>query len=318
MAVFHIVLFAASALGLTLAGNWLVAAFERIARYFAWREFVAAFFIMSFAVSVPEIFIGVSSAIRGIPELSFGNIIGANVVHFTLAIALGTLFMGGLDVHSKMAQTSGIFAIAIAVLPALLILDGNLSRIDGGVLILFFAVYSFWLFSKEQRFSRVYRRRNSDSQGLTERGFMRDAAIFAGGAALLGASSQGIIVSARFFADALGIPLVVVGILIVGLGTALPETYFAIVSARHGHSWMIVGNLLGATAFTASFVLGLVALIRPIVIDDFSPYVVARVFLIISAVLFLIFIRTNERITRYEALILLFLYIAFIFVEMLL
>jgi len=147
---------------------------------------------------------------------------------------------------------------------------------------------------------------------------MRDAAVFAVGAALLGASAQGIILSASFFAAALGIPLVVVGILIVGLGTALPETYFAIISARHGHSWMIVGNLLGATAFTASFVLGLVVLIRPIVIDDFSPYFIARIFLIISAAAFLIFIRTNERITRHEAVFLLFLYIAFIFVEMLL
>ncbi len=317
MAVFHIALFIVSSVMLAIAGNWLVDVLNRLARYLSLKEFVAAFFFMSFAVSIPELFIGVSAALQGIPELSFGNIVGANVVHFTLAIALGTLFLGGLEVESKMVQTSTMFAIIIAVLPALLILDGDLSRIDGMVLISFFIFYSIWLFSKKDRFSKVYA--SDDSAGYMSRfRFLRDLAIFGAGALLILASAQGIILSSAFFANALGLPLVVVGILIVGLGTALPETYFSIISGRDGNAGMIVGNLLGATVFTTTMVLGLVALIHPITVTDFSPYAVSRFFLALSAVLFLLFIRSYHRISRREAVILLFLYIAFVFVETLL
>lgn len=316
MAVFHIALFLVSSVVLAMVGNMLVNALNRLARYLSLKEFVAAFFLMSFAVSIPELFIGVSAALQGIPELSFGNIVGANVVHFTLAIALGTLFLGGLEVESKMIQTSTMFAIIIAILPALLILDGNLSRIDGMVLISFFLFYSIWLFSKKDRFSKVYATGDSAGYGSRFR-FLRDLAIFGAGAILIFASAQGIIASSAFFAEALGLPLVIVGILIVGLGTALPETYFAIRSGREGNSGVIVGNLLGATVFTTTLVLGLVALISPITVTDFSPYAVSRVFLTLSAVLFLLFIRSHHRISRREAVILLFLYIAFVFVEML-
>ena len=105
-------------------------------------------------------------------------------------------------------------------------------------------------------------------------------------------------------------PLVAIGVLVVGLGTALPETYFAIASARRGNQFMIIGNLLGSTVFTASFVLGLVAFLYPIVITDFSPYIIARAFLIISGITLLVFSRTGNKLTSREAFILLgFLFI---------
>src|SRR3989344_124304 len=124
MTVFYVLVFLISSAILALAGDWLVRSLARIARYFGWKDFLAAFFIMSFAVSIPELLVGVSAAMQGIPELSFGNIMGANMIHVTLAIALAALVLGGIRFDGKVVRASADFTIVIALLPFLLMLDG--------------------------------------------------------------------------------------------------------------------------------------------------------------------------------------------------
>ncbi len=316
MALFYVSVFLLSSIMLAIAGDWLVRSLARIARYFGWQEFIAAFFIMSVAVSVPELFIGITAAAEGIPELSFGNIVGANIIHFTLALALATIVLGELKFESVQIRTSVNFTFLFALLPFLLMIDGDLSRADGVILMSSFFIYVLWVFSKRERFSQQYQPLALNGHQLLSplekfRQFMKDVGLFVAGISVLIAASQGIVNSAAFFADIFNIPLVVVGVFIVGLGTALPETYFAVASARRGNAWMVVGNLLGSTVLTASFVLGLVAFIHPIVIVDFSPYVVARAFLVMSAVALLLFSRTEHKITSREAFAMLTLYILF-------
>lgn len=314
----YILIFIISCFFLTLSGNWLIESLTRMARFLGWKEFVVAFFVMSFAASLPELLIGITSAFHKIPELSFGNIVGANVIHFTLAIAISALILKGIEVESHTVQAGSFFAVIAAILPLLLILDGVLSRIDGVLLILAFVFYISWLFSKRERFSKIY-----DSTGFTHliikdfKVFLKDIGILLGGVMILLLSAEGIIRSASFFARTLDFSLPLIGILIVGLGTALPETWFCLQAARKGQSWMVLGNLMGCTAVTATLVLGIVALICPIEIIDFSPFAIARFFLIISALFFLFFIRTDRKITKKEALFLLGLYILFVLVEIL-
>ena len=321
MFVFYIVVFIISCLLLFWVGNFLVEALMRMARFLGWKEFVVAFFVVAFAASIPELLIGISSALHKIPELSFGNIVGANIIHFSLAVALCVLILkGSMTVESRTVQAGSAFAVLAAILPLLLILDGTLGRIDAIILILAFVFYVSWLFSKRERFVKIY----DEIQGKQKRPvkqfkvFLKDLGLLFGGIIVLLISAEGIIRSAGFFAQALNIPLALVGILIVGAGTALPETYFCLqVATRRGQSWMILGNLMGCTAVTATLVLGIVALIHPIAIPDFSPFAIARFFLIISAVFFFLFARTGQKITKKEALFLLGLYILFVLVEIL-
>ena len=78
---------------------------------------------------------------------------------------------------------------------------------------------------------------------------------------------------------------------------------------------MILGDLMGSVIICSTLVLGIVALISPIVIYDFSPFVVARAFLIISALFFFFAIRSDKRITKIEALVLLSIYVFFVITE---
>ena len=79
---------------------------------------------------------------------------------------------------------------------------------------------------------------------------------------------------------------------------------------------MVLGNLMGSIIVPATLVLGIVALIRPIEIADFSPFAIARLFLIIAAFFFLFFVRTGKKITKKEAIFLLLIYIAFVTAEL--
>jgi len=317
MMSFYVLIFLACCVLLYFSGEWVIGGLMRMARFLGWREFVVAFFVMAFAASLPNLFIGITSALHKIPQLSFGDVAGNNLVALTIAIALAVLISKKeLPAESRTVQTTSIFTIIAALLPLLLILDGKLSRIDGILLIAFFIFYLFWLFSKRERFTKIY-----DTHKIPIikefKLFLKDLGKLILGIMLLIIAAQGIVASAQFFAKSFDIALVLIGVLITGLGSALPEIYFAVASAKRGETWMILGDLMGAVIVPATLVLGIVALIHPIEISDFSPLAIARFFLIISALFFLFFVRTDRKITKKEALFLLSIYLIFVLVEIL-
>lgn len=313
----YILIFIISCLVLVRSGIWAVQALTRIAHFLGWKEFVVAFIFMAFATSIPELFIGISSAFSKIPELSLGNIFGANIIVLTLAVGMAVLIFGGLGIERSTVRRNSVFMTVVSLLPLLLLLDGDLSRIDGGILLLAFAFYMAWLFDQKEFFTKIYddtpvvkdRRSNID--------YFKNMGIFFSSVLLLLLAAQGIIYSASLFAQSVGMPLGVVGILIVGAGTALPEVYFSIRAGWGGQSPMILGNLMGSIVINSTLVLGIVALIHPIEITDFSPYSIARIFLIISIIYFLFISRTRDKISRKEALGLILIYLAFLAFEIL-
>jgi cation:H+ antiporter len=101
---------------------------------------------------IPNLIIGIVSALNGIPELSFGDVIGSNIFDISIVIGLAALLSrGGLSSSSKTVQTSALFTLFIALLPLLLVFDGILSRADGIILLVSFLIYSAWLFSKKEQ-----------------------------------------------------------------------------------------------------------------------------------------------------------------------
>jgi len=310
---FYVLIFIISCFLLIFSGRWLVNSLTRIARFLGWKEFVVAFFTIALGASLPNLFVGIISALNKIPQLSLGDVIGANIFDLTITVALAAFISRqGISAPSRTVQGSSIFTIGSAILPLILILDGNLSRIDGFLLILTFAFYVLWLFRKEERFKKVY-------DGVPEikgwKYFLEDIGLLILSIILLILGAEGIVKSSSFFATTLGLPLIFIGIFIVGIGDCLPETFFAIRAARHGQDWMILGNLMGSVMITATLVLGTVAIICPIEFFDFSILAIGRIFLVLSALFFLIFLRTGRKITRKEAIFLILIYILFVLIQ---
>lgn len=307
----NIIIFIFSCGLLAFAGRGLIRALIRIAKFLALKEFVVAFFAITLAASAPNFFVGVISALRGIPALSLGDVIGGNVIDLTLVVFLA-VFVGksAIDTNSRVVQDSALFTSAMAVLPLFLILDGTLSRGDGIALLVTFLFYIFWMFSKKERYCKTY---DGELMGPTD--FLKDLATAIVFLLLIFAASLGVVQSAVYFSEYFKLPLVFIGILVVGLGNVLPETYFAIILAREKQNWMVLGDLMAAVISCATLVLGIVAIINPIRTVDLSTVAVARFFMVFSTLCFLVFVKTGKKIDKREAVFLLALFVLFVVME---
>jgi len=147
--------------------------------------------------------------------------------------------------------------------------------------------------------------------------FLKDIGLFFGGIGLLLLSAEGIVWSASSFAEASGLPLITLGILIVALGTNLPEIVFGVKAVAMGHKEMVLGNLMGSVIANSTLVLGVTALIYPLQIFKLSPYIVGIIFTVFAALFFAIFARTDRKITKKEALALLGIYVLFVVSQLL-
>jgi cation:H+ antiporter len=168
------------------------------------------------------------------------------------------------------------------------------------------------LFSKKERFTKTY---EGLGETLVLKDFLKDLLLLFLGLAALLLSAEGVVKSASFFSTTFSLPIAMVGLLIVGLGNCLPEAVFSLRAAGKDENWMVLGNLMGSVIMCATLVLGVVALICPIQISDFSPFAVARIFMIISILFFLISIKTGQKITKKEGGVLIGVYVLYLLTE---
>lgn len=318
MTIFFILIFILSCFLMSFAGNRSIKALSNISEYLGWKEFTVAFILMSFATAAPELFIGISSAMRGVSELSLGNILGQNIIHFSVAIFICVYIRGSFSVGSKTIRITSLFSALMAAFPLLLVLDGSLSRIDGVVLIASFVFYILWLASRRKRFEEQYSdTKNTQPEPIFARFkmFINGFGQFFIGIFILILAAQGIVQSSLFFAESLGMSLVVVGSLIVGFGTSMPEVYFSALAAKKGDAELMAGNLLGSTVVSTSLVLGIVSIISPITNITLFSYALSRSFLFILVILFIIFSTTDRKITMKEGAVLLAIYLLFVITE---
>jgi len=312
----NIILLLISFFLLTLAAKWVVQSLLRVAQFLGWKEFVAAFLLAAFSNSIPNFFVGIVSALNKVPELSFGDVIGGNVIEICLLGGLAALISrGGLSTQSRTVQGSTLFATLTAILPLILAWDGVISRNDGLLLIFFFIAYLFWLFRKRERFEKVY---NNLPNGFKLKNFLSNIFGFIGSVFLLLLAAQGVVKSSMFFAEHFHLPIFFIGIFIVALGNNLPDLFFVFQSAKKNQDWLILGDLMGGVVITVTLVLGVVALIQPIKTDvGLGAAALSRIFLAMSGLFFLFFIRTGRRVVKKEGIVLIIICLLFLCLEIL-
>ena len=314
--IIEISIFIFSCLVLSWLSSKFIKTLTEVAKYLHWREFIVAFFVMGFAASLPNLFVDLNAAFHGLQSISFGDIMGGNLVDLSLAMAI-VVFMSKkyISTESKMVQGSAVFTAIVAVLPWLLVLrTGGLDRLDGVILIATFFVYAWWLFSKDSRFTKVYEDKKLKSIAKKS-AFVWDIMKIIVILATLLAASYAVVYSAQYFASSLKISLSLVGVLIVALGNCFPEIYFGVISAKKEENWMVLGDMMASVIVCATLVLGIVAVAAPFKIHDFSPFFVARIFMVLSCIFYLFFIVSGKKITKKESLLLLLIYIAFLLTE---
>jgi len=313
MIALYVFIFIISCYFLVSSGSRIIKGLVEIARYLEWKEFMVASLLMAFATSLPELFVSISAALHKKPELALGNILGSNIIVLTLVMGIGTLIAKTLKFKGKILQRASLYACFSASLPLILMLDYKISRLDGVILLFSAFFYFYWLLSQKEKFSKIIFDKIKQKDGFLL--FLKSLAGFALGVFLLLIASEGIVWSASKIAIELNLPLLMIGMFLIALGTSIPEIVFGIKSVNTGHKEMIIGDSIGSVVANSSFILGLTVLISPIEILDFTPYFSIIFFTVMTAFLFVLFARTDREISRKEAIALLFIYILFIVTE---
>lgn len=265
-----------------------------VARFFGMSTFLIGMVIVGFGTSAPEMVVSILSAMNDTPQLALGNAYGSNIAN--IALILGVTALIAPVVVQKQAMSRDIpVLIAMTALTVLLLVDGNVSLIDGSVLLVaFVAIMGFNILSELK--AKRKRRKSGGASDISEVEEIPAEGVSIGkavlyllvGLVLLIVSSRMLVWGAVYMAHALGVSDLLIGLTIVAVGTSLPELASSIAAARRGENDLAVGNIIGSNIFNTLVVVGLASVIAPIKAAD--PEVMSRDVPIMSALTLLLFL----------------------------
>lgn len=306
---------------LVKATDILIVNFKSLSARSKISKFALTGLVLGLATSLPELFVGLSSAFEGKTILSLGNIIGSNIANLSLVIGGAALISGAVMVRGDFVRRDVFYAFLAATAPMVLLFDKTLSRIDGLILLFLYIFYQIVIFS-ENRYKQVGKNHQASVtvrliRKLSQQKVKRELAWILLGVILLLFSADILVRVSIQIALIFNFPLLLVGLLMVSLGTTLPELVFSIRALNNKQQTMVFGNLLGSIVANGTLVIGLATLISPLTIQSLPTYLMATMSFVLIFGIFYLFIKTKHRLDRWEGLSLLIIYILFIFTQIL-
>ena len=299
---------------LVLSADWLIQASVKLSVLFKLTPLFIGLVVVAFGTSAPEAGVGIVAAIKNAKQIALGNIVGSNISNVGLILGLCALVFP-LKVNKNIFKRElPIMIFSVLLLYVLCFLGQGISRLDGAILIICFLLFCFISYrgAKEFfdfdevddfKFRKIFQRTNSR--------------LFIFALALL--SLIGIVIGADLMvrggvklAGIFGISPWIIGITIFAIGTSLPELVASLTASFRKVPSISVGNIVGSNIFNILFVLGIVALIRPIEIEPSVLRFEFPILFIFSISLFIV-MRTKYQITRKEGLVLFLGYLTFLF-----
>lgn len=297
-------------LGISKSASFVIDSIVRLAQRARISDFTLGFFILGIATTTPEIFIGINSAVDGVPQLSMGNLLGGIIVLLSLVVGLVAVITGKVSFRDTFTPKEMLFTAFLIISPSFLIFDGFISRVDGLLLLVFYLVF-FVIMNRKETFIEHIRdeifKEPLDVFKLTVKLIL--------GIAGLILFSKIIVGTALTFSNLLSIPALVIGLLLLSIGTNLPELSLGVATRNH-HKQLAIGSFLGSAAANIP-VLGLVALIYPISIPSTTKVIISIFILLLTVGCFSYFAQTKRTITRKEGFLLLLIYTLFLLSELL-
>lgn len=290
--------------------DWLTDGASALARRMQMSEMMIGLTIVAAGTSAPELFVSVVSALKGTPDLAVGNVVGSNTMNSMLIV--GTAALVAPMVISRSTVRKDIpFAIAASVLLLVLCMNGDLTRIDGLLLIVGFAAFmGYTIYSSRTAASDTDTITETETASETPKPLWRNILLVLWGLVGLVVGSNVFVDHATTLAYSLGISEGVVGLTVVAGGTSLPELATSVVAARKGQSAIAIGNVIGSNVFNVLLILGLTATITPLQIEGITTIDMAV--MLVSIVMVWLFSRTRYTVERWEGAVLVLGYLAYL------
>jgi cation:H+ antiporter len=284
----------------------------QLAESFKLSKYVVGFIVIAVISIIPEIFITINSAIEGVPALGLGALFGGNIADMTLVFAIVIFFAGrSIKVDSKILKENIVYPF-ILLIPIVLGLDGYYSRLEGLGLVITGLIFYYLAFKNSKEKQIV-----PSSVVIENKSRLRDGMFLLLSMSLLLIGSHFIVTSTINIADYIGVNSIFIGMLIVGVGTTMPELFFCLSAVKKNHDSLAIGDILGTVLADATVVVGLLALISPFSFPQKIIYS-AGIFMVISSFVLFYFMRSGKTLSKKESYLLLSFWILFVFVEILL
>jgi len=329
-ALIHGAIAISAALAIWLISGIVISAIDRVARRYNKPGFFVAFFVLGILTSMSEISVATNATIEGVPAISAGNLIGGSVVIFLLIIPLLAITANGIPMTMVLTRKNIAFLLFLILLPCILVLDGTVTRRDGLLMLLLYLALLYAVHKRSapehivkttirEVHEEIFRTRKTWAAHALflwrkKKTSFGDFGKIVIGAILIFAAGNVLVDESVFFSHYFQVPPSFIGLVMLSIGTNLPEIAIGIRCALSNQRNIAFGDYLGSAAAN-TVIFGMLALVNGTFSVESSEFFPTFLLLLPGLILFFILSQSGRILSRREGLALLTLYAAFLIAQ---
>ena len=300
---------------LIFGGDFLVRGATNIAYKAKISPLVVGLTIVAFGTSAPELVVSLSSVYEN-PGICIGNVVGSNICNLSLVLGATAIFF-------PIAVTSGTIKVdwGMTIGSALLLYffvsaDSMLKPFEGFILFLILIIYTYYLIETSRRDAKLNDGSEIDEDLREEydeamaSNVWKELAYLFGGIVLLFLGGQKFVEGAVGIAKTLQVSDEIIGLTVVALGTSFPELITSVIAATKKNTDLAIGNLLGSCIFNVFSILGITSMVKAVTVStsviNFDMTIMVGIILLLLPIMI-----SKKRVSSFEGVILLLIYIAY-------
>ncbi|MBQ3145160.1 MAG: calcium/sodium antiporter [Clostridia bacterium] len=291
----------------------LVDGASNIAKKFHIPEIIIGLTIVSIGTSLPELFVSITSAIDGYPDMAIGNVVGSNIANMLLILGMSAIIKSiAFKKETRLIEIPICLAVSI-VFMILCNIGQDVTRIDAGILLalfVLFIIYTIVMAFKGNEFEKNEAEEKIDDK--TNESLIKNIIYIILGIILLKIGGDFTVDNAVNVAKFFNLSEKLISVTILAVGTSLPELVTSVSAAIKGKSDIAIGNIIGSNIFNMLLIVGISALIKPIVYN--LSYNIDMVFAILATLVLALFpiIPPKNKMTRTNGIIYVIIYIVYL------
>ncbi|MCY4381096.1 MAG: calcium/sodium antiporter [Proteobacteria bacterium] len=230
--------------------------------------FIIGAVVIGFGTSLPELSVGVSSALSGDSLLALSSVIGSNIANIALVLGVSIALSSKIKDLSDFKEEAG-FLVAISLILYFFVSDTTLSRAEGVILLGLFIVFLchqlFFNHNSEKYQNHSYQQSHEGEKGQSHKPVTwKDGVLLLAFLGFLLLSAEVIVICATELAAAFNISDSLIGLTVIALGSSMPELASSLAAVKKGRIKLVLGNVVGSNAMNTLLVLGIATTISPL------------------------------------------------------
>lgn len=293
--------------------DFLVEGASNISKRFHIPEIIIGLTIVSIGTSMPELFVSITSAIEGYPDMAVGNVVGSNACNMLLILGLSAVIR---PIEFKRETRLIEIPICLAITIIFMILaniNHDIAKIEGIALIILFVlfiIYTIIMAKKGEKFEHKEEHRNESEENKTS--ILKDVIYIIIGIVALKFGGDFTVDHSVNIANMFNISEKIISVTILAIGTSLPELVTSVTAALKGKSDIAIGNIIGSNIFNMLLIIGVSSLISPITYN--ITYNIEMSLLILATIILSLFpiIPPKNKMDRLNGFTFLLLYVVYL------